>query len=263
MRNTIKDIYKLTTANKKIVSLSLATAMQAKIADKYCDVILVGDSLGMSIYGMDSTLSVTMQMMIEHGKAVMRATEKAMVIIDMPFASYQQSKEKAYANAAKIISKTGAAAVKIEGGQVMAETVNYLVERSIPVVGHVGMLPQSVNIYGGYKVQDGGRDYEKELLADMLSLQDAGCSMIVIECVSEKIADKILKKIKIPVIAIGASALADGQILVLDDILGMQERVPKFVKKYQQFSSQIDDAVAAYAKDVKAGAFPAAENLYK
>ncbi len=246
-----------------IVCLTAYSTPLAHIVDAHVDLILVGDSLGMVVHGLDSTVPVTLDMMIMHGKAVMRGTENACVIVDMPFGSYEESKEAAYRNAAEIMQRTRCSGVKLEGGQTMAETIAFLTERSIPVMAHIGLQPQSVNARGGYQAAGRSRSEWGDILADALAVQEAGAFAVVIEGVAAPLADKLTRELEIPTIGIGASANCDGQILVLDDMLGLGERVPKFVKKYANLAEIVDDAIATYAAEVKERSFPAEEHTYK
>jgi 3-methyl-2-oxobutanoate hydroxymethyltransferase len=245
-----------------IVSLTAYTTPMASLMDEACDFVLVGDSVGMVLHGMSSTLGVTMDMMIMHGKAVARGLSSAMLVIDMPFGSYEESPAQAFGNAARIMRETGAAAVKLEGGRHMAETIAFLVSRGIPVMAHIGLTPQSINTLGGYKVQ--GRDDAAEaLLADAKAVAQAGAFSVVLEKVPAKLADQITADIPIPTIGIGASAGCDGQILVVDDMLGLfTEFKPKFVKRYATLGKDGKAAVEAYAADVRARAFPADEHTF-
>lgn len=261
MRKNILDI-KSQKSGDKIVVLTAYTAPMARILDQYCDILLVGDSLGMLVYGMDSTLPVSLNMMINHGSAVVKSSEKALVVVDMPFGSYQESAQQAFRNAAKIIARTGCQAVKLEGGEEIIETVEFLVKRGIPVMGHIGLKPQSVNQMGGYKVQGKDKTSAKQILDDAKALEEAGCFSIVIEGVEKKLADKITSSIKIPTIGIGASAECDGQVLVSEDMLGLNENVPKFVKRYANLDRVINTATESYSHDVKAKKFPSEDNCY-
>ncbi len=246
----------------KIVVLTAYTAPMAALLDAHCDVLLVGDSLGMVVYGLESTLPVTVDMMVAHGAAVKRGTKQALVVVDMPFGSYQESPEQAFRNAARILQETGAAAVKLEGGVELAATVKYLAERAIPVMGHVGLMPQHVHRYGGFKAQ--GRDAEtrKAILADAKAIAEAGAFSIVIEGVIETLAAEITRAVAVPTIGIGASAECDGQVLVVDDMLGMFEQSAKFVKRFADMRGIICAAAEAYASEVRSGQFPAAEHCY-
>jgi 3-methyl-2-oxobutanoate hydroxymethyltransferase len=250
-RNTTHSIWKLKEAKKPIVCLTAYTHPTAKILDKHCDILLVGDSLGMVLYGMDSTLTVDLNMMIDHGRAVVKASAKALVVIDMPFGTYQVNKEQAFKNAAKAIRETGAQAVKIEGGEEMAETIKFLTNRGIAVMAHIGLLPQHFNQLGGYKVQGKDSAGKKKLLHDLQAVEKAGAFSVVLEATDKKTADAIVKKSKIPVIGIGASTECDGQVLVSDDILGLTENPPSFAKQYANISVEIENAAKKFAKDVR------------
>ena len=245
-----------------LVCLTAYTTPMARLLDEHCDVLLVGDSLGMVLYGMDTTLGVSLDMMIAHGKAVVRGASKAMVIIDMPFASVEESPELAFRNSARVIAETGAQAVKIEGGAVMAPTIRYLVDRGIPVMAHIGLRPQAVNAMGGFKTQ--GRDDQARtmIMDDARAISDAGAFSVVVEGVAEDLAVAITKEIDIPTIGIGASASCDGQILVSEDMLGLFERTPKFVKKYGQMADMISNAASNYAEDVRKRAFPSSDHVF-
>jgi 3-methyl-2-oxobutanoate hydroxymethyltransferase len=245
-----------------IVCLTAYTTPVAQLVDRHCDVVLVGDSVGMVLHGLPSTLSVTLDMMILHGKAVHRGLEHALMVVDMPFGSYEQGKEQAFRNAARLMAETGSAAVKLEGGEAMAETIRFLTSRGIPVMGHVGLTPQSVNVFGGYKVQGRGEDGDR-IFRDAIAVAEAGAFAIVLEKVPEPLARRITAEVAMPTIGIGASAACDGQILVVDDILGMFTGFrPKFVRRYAELGSEADAAIAAYAADVREGRFPAAEHLF-
>lgn len=245
-----------------IVMLTAYTAPMAALVDPHCDVILVGDSLGMVVHGLPSTLGVTLDMMILHGKAVMRGSQRAMVVIDMPFGSYEESPEQAFRNAARIMAETGCGAVKLEGGARMAETIRFLTQRGIPVMAHIGLTPQSTNTMGGFKTQ--GRDEASwpAHIADAQAVADAGAFSVVVEGVMEKLAVKITEAVSIPTIGIGASARCDGQVLVLDDMLGLSGRVPRFVKKFGDLGPRAEAAIADYAQAVRDRSFPAAEQTY-
>ncbi len=247
---------------EKIVVLTAYTAPMAELLDAHCDILLVGDSLGMVVYGLDSTLPVSLEMMIAHGAAVQRKAKQAVVVIDMPFGAYQESKELAFRNAVRMMQETGASAVKLEGGVEMAETVRFLAERAIPVMGHVGLMPQHMHKLGGFKAQGRDAAVRKRILADARAIAEAGAFSIVIEGVVESLAAEITRAVSIPTIGIGASAECDGQVLVVDDMLGMFERGPKFVKRYANLREVIGTAAAQYAAEVKSGAFPTAEHCY-
>ncbi|MFU1479122.1 3-methyl-2-oxobutanoate hydroxymethyltransferase [Roseovarius sp. C7] len=245
-----------------IASLTAYTTPMAEMMDAHCDFVLVGDSLGMVVHGLPSTLGVTMEMMILHGQAVARGLSRAMMVIDMPFGSYEESPEQAFRNAARLMAETGAGAVKLEGGEHMDETIAFLVARGVPVMAHVGLTPQSINTLGGYKVQgrDAGAD---KLLADARAVAEAGAFAVVLEKVPAVMADQITAAIDIPTIGIGASAGCDGQILVVDDMLGLFTAFkPKFVKRYADLGTQGEAAIAAYAEEVRARHFPAKEHTF-
>jgi 3-methyl-2-oxobutanoate hydroxymethyltransferase len=245
-----------------IVSLTAYHSHTAAIVDRYADFILVGDSLGMVMHGMDSTIGVPLDLMIMHGRAVVRGSKQALVVVDMPFGTYEESPSEAFRNAAKIMKETACGAVKLEGGARMAETIKFLAERGIPVMAHIGLTPQAINTMGGFKTQ--GRDVSQWPLieADAQAVTEAGAFAVVLEGIVEPLAAKITKEIAIPTIGIGASKECDGQILVLEDMLGLNPRVPKFVKKYGQVGDAIEAAVAAYAADVKSRSFPTEEHVY-
>ena len=246
-----------------IVCLTAYTAPMARRLDPHVDLLLVGDSLGMVVYGFDSTLPVTLDMMIAHGAAVVRGASHACIVVDMPFASYQASPFEAYRNAARIMAETGCDAVKLEGGVEMAETVQFLAARDIPVLGHVGLMPQSVRAAGGYKVRGRSEKDADQVIADGEAIAQAGAFGLVIEGTVEPVARELTRRIDIPTIGIGASAACDGQVLVVDDMLGVfTEFTPKFVKRYADLGSEIDSAVQAYARDVRSRAFPASEHLF-
>ena len=245
-----------------LVVLTAYTTPMARLVDPHCDIALVGDSLGMVLHGLPSTLGVTMEMMILHGRSVVRGCGKAMVVIDMPFGSYEESPQQAYRNAARVMAETGAPAVKLEGGAHMAETIAFLTKRGVPIMAHIGLTPQAVNTLGGYKVV--GRDDEADrVLADALAVQAAGAFAVVLEKVPMGLAGRITETLDIPTIGIGAGAACDGQVLVIDDMLGLfTEFRPKFVKRYAELGKTADEAIAAYAADVRSRAFPAAEHAF-
>lgn len=245
-----------------IVSLTAYTTPMARIMDPHCDFVLVGDSVGMVLHGLPNTLGVTMEMMILHGQAVARGLTTAMLVVDMPFGSYEESPAQAFRNAARIMGETGAAAVKLEGGAHMAETIAFLVARGVPVMAHIGLTPQSINTLGGYKVQ-GRDDSADRLMADARAVSDAGAFSVVLEKVPASLADRVTEAIAIPTIGIGASAGCDGQILVHYDMLGLfTEFKPKFVKRYARLGEEAEAAIKAYADDVRARAFPAPEHTF-
>ena len=246
-----------------IVMLTAYTARQAQLLDEHCDLILCGDSLGQVIYGLPSSLQVTVEMMIAHGAAVVRGSYHAAVVIDLPFGSYEGSPEQAFATAARIMVETGASAVKLEGGAVMAPTVEFLSSRGIPVMGHVGLTPQAVNTLGGYNAR-GRSDVEaQKIVADAQAIDAAGAFAIVIEGVIEPIAIAATKAVACPTIGIGASAQCDGQVLVTEDMMGMFERVPRFVKRYGEIAGLISSAASQYADDVRARTFPTVDQTYQ
>ncbi|MGU3400582.1 3-methyl-2-oxobutanoate hydroxymethyltransferase [Brucellaceae bacterium D45D] len=248
---------------RPIVSLTAYTTPIARLLDQHCDLLLVGDSLGMVLYGMDSTLAVTLEMMIAHGQAVMRGTQHACIIVDMPFGSYQESKEQAFRNAARIMAETGCDGVKLEGGAEMAETVTFLVQRGIPVFGHVGLMPQQVNTVGGFRSLGRNDDEAARIRRDAKAITDAGAFALVIEGTVEPLAREITQALAIPTIGIGASAGCDGQILVSDDMLGLfEDFTPRFVKRFAHLGPQISDAAKAYADEVRARTFPGPEHVF-
>lgn len=261
-RITIPDL-RARKGGEPIVALTAYTAPVAKLLDPHVDILLVGNSLGMVVYGMETTLGVTLEMMIEHGKAVMRGSQRGCVIVDMPFASYQELPAQAYRNCARVIAETGCAAVKLEGGAEMADTIRFVTERSIPVMGHVGLMPQSVHSYGGYRVQ--GRDEETaaRVIADARAVADAGAFSIVVEGTLEWVAREITGLVAVPTIGIGASAACDGQVLVTEDLTGIfTDFTPKFVKRYAELGKAMTGAVEAYARDVRARRFPGPEHCF-
>ena len=246
-----------------LVMLTAYTARQAQLLDAHCDMLLVGDSLGQVIYGLPSTIPVTLEMMSNHAAAVVRGSYHSVVIVDMPFGSYEASKEQAFENAARLLKESGAAAVKLEGGEQMAETVAFLNQRGIPVMGHVGLTPQAVNVLGGYMAR-GRDDAEAEkIVGDAKALDEAGAFAIVLEGVLEPIAIEATKAVSCPTIGIGASAQCDGQVLVTEDMLGMFERVPRFVKKYENIAEVISGTVGKYAEEVRSRSFPTNEQTYQ
>ncbi len=246
-----------------IVGLTAYTAPIARLLDPHVDFMLVGDSLGMVVYGFDSTLPVTLEMMIAHGAAVMRGSAQALVVVDLPFGSYQESPEQAFRNAARILAETGCAAVKLEGGEEMAETVRFLTRRGVPVMGHVGLMPQSVNAAGGFKIQGRGERQAERVAADAAAIAEAGAFSVVIEGTIEKVARAITEAVPAPTIGIGASPACDGQILVTDDVLGVFTAfTPRFVKRYAELAPLISGAAETYAADVRARRFPGPEHCF-
>src|SRR5467141_299841 len=260
-RKTAPDI-RARKNGEPIVMLTSYHAHTARLLDKHCDVILVGDSLGMVMHRLETTLPVTLDMMILQGRAVMRGSQHALVVVDMPFGSYEASKEQAFMSAARVLKETGCGAIKVEGGRRMAETIAFLVERGVPVMAHVGLTPQAINSLGGFRAQ--GRDEADwgPIEDDAKAVTEAGAFSVVIEAVAEPLARCITAAVAIPTIGIGGSVACDGQILVLEDMLGLSPRVPKFVKRYGELGPSIEAAVAAYAADVRARAFPGPEHVY-
>jgi len=245
-----------------LVSLTAYTTPMAQMMDAHCDFVLVGDSVGMVLHGLESTLGVTMEMMILHAQAVKRGLSRAMMVVDMPFGSYEEGPQQAFRNAARLMAETAAGAVKLEGGESMAETIAFLTARGIPVMAHVGLTPQSINTLGGYKVQGRG-DAGDRLMADARAVAGAGAFAVVLEKVPQGLADRVTAELAIPTIGIGASAGCDGQILVVDDMLGLFTAFkPKFVKRYASLGEQAEAAIAAYAAEVRARSFPADEHVF-
>ncbi|MCB1486965.1 MAG: 3-methyl-2-oxobutanoate hydroxymethyltransferase [Bauldia sp.] len=261
-RRTANDI-RARKGQDPIVALTSYHAHTARILDPFVDFILVGDSLGMVMHGLETTIPVTLDMMILQGKAVMRGARRALVVVDLPFGSYEESPVKAFQSAVRVMKETGCGAVKMEGGTHMAETVRFLVDRGIPVMGHVGLTPQAINTIGGFKVQ--GRDPAgaESILDDARAVAEAGAFAVVVEAVVEPLARRITDAIAVPTIGIGASAACDGQILVLEDMLGLNDWVPKFVKKFGSLAEHIQGSVQAYSDAVKDRTFPADDNVYK
>jgi len=246
----------------KIVSLTCYHAHTARLVDPHMDFLLVGDSLGMVMHGLETTVPVPLDMMIMHGAAVVRGSRHALVVVDMPFGSYEESPAVAFRNAARVMKETGCGAVKLEGGTRMAETVAFLTQRGIPVMGHIGLTPQSVNMMGGFKTQGRRQEEWAAIEADAAAVTEAGAFAVVLEGMAELLAAKITRAIQIPTIGIGASAECDGQILVLEDMLGLSPAVPKFVKKFAELGAAIEDAVKDYATEVRARQFPAKDHVY-
>lgn len=246
-----------------IVMLTAYTARMAQLLDPHCDLLLVGDSLGQVIYGLDTTVKVSLDMMIAHGAAVVRGSYRSVVVIDLPFGSYEESPEAAFRTASRVLKETGAAAVKLEGGAVMAPTIRFLVERGIPVMAHVGLTPQAVNALGGYGARGRSEAEAAKILDDARAVADAGCFALVVEGVVEPLAVAITNAVACPTIGIGASAACDGQVLVVDDMLGMFERVPRFVERFDDLAARISAAAADYAQRVRSRAFPTDAQLYR
>lgn len=246
-----------------LVMLTAYTARQAQLLDPHCDILLVGDSLGQVIYGLPSTLAVTLDMMCAHGAAVVRGSFHAVVVIDMPFGSYEGSPGQAFASASRILAETGAAAVKLEGGEAMAETIRFLTARGIPVMAHVGLTPQAVNALGGYAARGKSQEEHAKIVADGEAVAAAGAFAVVIEGVLEPIAVALTQALDIPTIGIGASAKCDGQVLVTEDMLGMFERTARFVKRYDDLAARISQAAATYAGEVRSRSFPTGDQTYR
>jgi 3-methyl-2-oxobutanoate hydroxymethyltransferase len=247
----------------KLVCLTAYTASVARHLDPEVDLLLVGDSLAMTVYGFDSTLPVTLDMMVAHGAAVVRATSHALVTVDLPFGSYQESPQQAFRAAARILAETGGAAVKLEGGEEMAESVAFLVRRGVPVMGHVGLTPQAVNALGGYRSRGHAASERDKILRDGAAIAKAGAFSLVVEGVAESLARELTAELAVPTIGIGGSPACDGQILVIDDMLGLfGEFTPRFVKRYRDLAGEIRGAARDYAEDVRAGRFPAPEHTY-
>ena len=246
-----------------IVMLTAYTMRMAQLLDPHCDLLLVGDSLGQVIYGLPSTVPVTLEMMCAHGAAVVRGSWHALVAVDLPFGSYEASPEAAFAAAARVMKESGCAAVKLEGGEAMAPTVRFLCERGIPVIGHVGLTPQAVNILGGYGARGRSEAEAEKIIADGRAVAEAGAFAVVAEGVLEGIADRLTEVLAVPVIGIGASARCDGQVLVTEDMLGLFERTPRFVKRYDDLATRIGDAVGSYAAEVRERRFPTPEQTYR
>ncbi|MBP2427136.1 3-methyl-2-oxobutanoate hydroxymethyltransferase [Bradyrhizobium elkanii] len=245
-----------------IVMLTSYHAHTAALVDRHCDAILVGDSLGNVMHGFETTVPVTLDMMILQGRAVMRGSQAALVVVDMPFGSYEGSKEQAFQSAVRIMKETLCGAVKLEGGARMAETVAFLSERGIPVMGHIGLTPQSINTLGSFRAQGREEETWAPIENDARAIAEAGAFSIVVEAVAEPLARKITQSIAVPTIGIGASAACDGQVLVLEDMLGLSPRAPKFVRRYGNLGPMIEEAIAGYARDVKSRAFPGPEHVY-
>ncbi|QLF70814.1 3-methyl-2-oxobutanoate hydroxymethyltransferase [Peteryoungia desertarenae] len=262
-RLTPADITAL-KGNRPVVSLTAYTTPMARLFDEHCDLLLVGDSLGMVLYGLDTTVGVTMEMMIAHGQAVMRGVKRACVIVDMPFGSYQESKEQAFRNAARIMKETGCDGVKLEGGAEMAETVAFLVARGVPVFGHVGLMPQQVNTSGGYRSKGHSDAEQDKIRRDAVAIDEAGAFAMVIEGTVEPLAREITGTVRSATIGIGASPACDGQILVSDDMLGLfNDFKPRFVKHFAELAQVISKAAEDYATEVKARSFPGPEHTFQ
>ncbi|MFL9501886.1 MULTISPECIES: 3-methyl-2-oxobutanoate hydroxymethyltransferase [unclassified Rhodopseudomonas] len=260
-RKTAPDI-RARKGGDPIVMLTSYHAHTASLVDRYCDAILVGDSLGNVMHGFETTVPVTLEMMILQGHAVMRGSQHALVVVDMPFGSYEASKEQAFHSAARILKETHCGAVKLEGGVRMAETIRFLTERGIPVMGHIGLTPQSINTLGSFRAQGREEGSWAPIEADAKAVADAGAFSVVVEAVAEPLGRKITEMISIPTIGIGASAACDGQVLVLEDMLGLSPKPPKFVKRYGDLGPGIEAAIKGYAEEVRSRAFPGPEHVY-
>ncbi len=261
-RKTVRDIAKA-KGGSPLVCLTAYDAPMAQLLDPHVDVLLVGDSVGMVVHGLPSTVGVTMEMMILHGQAVMRGSVQAFVVVDMPFGSYETNSDQAFLNAARIMKETGCQAVKIESGSYAATQIKHLVERGIPVMGHVGLRPQAVNVDGGFRAKGKTQAEWSTVLEEAIAADEAGAFAIVIEGVAPELATEITTRVSCPTIGIGASASCDGQILVTDDMLGVFDWVPRFVKKYGDVRGEVTRAVSAYADEVRARQFPGTEQTYQ
>ena len=244
-----------------LVCLTAYSTPQAALADAHCDIVLVGDSVAMVVHGLPSTVGATLEMMILHGAAVRRGLKRALMVVDMPFGSYEESQEQAFRNAARVMAETGCTAVKIEGGARMAATIEFLAARGIPVMSHVGLTPQSINTFGGHRLQGKAADADR-IAKDAQTVAEAGAFSVVLEKIPEPLARRITSAIPIPTIGIGASPACDGQILVMEDMLGLSPRVPKFVKEFGRVGESIREAISAYAVEVRNRTFPAPEHTY-
>jgi 3-methyl-2-oxobutanoate hydroxymethyltransferase len=261
-RVTVPAIRKRKGAGEPLVMLTAYTVRMAQLLDPHCDMLLVGDSLGQVIYGLPSTVPVTLEMMAAHGAAVVRGSYHSLVIIDMPFGSYEASPEKAFESASQLLKQTGAAAVKMEGGAAMADTVRFLTERGVPVMGHVGLTPQAVNTLGGYGARGRTQEEAAKIIDDGQAVAQAGAFCLVVEGVVEPIAVELTRSIDCPTIGIGASAQCDGQVLVAEDMLGLFERTPRFVKRFEDMAGRISAAVETYAGEVRSRTFPGSDQTY-
>ncbi|MCQ9617644.1 3-methyl-2-oxobutanoate hydroxymethyltransferase [Paenalcaligenes niemegkensis] len=261
-RRTVPQLMAL-KGDKKIVSLTAYIAPIARQLDPYMDMILVGDSTAMVGYAMDDTLSITLEQMAAHAKAVVRSTAHACVVVDMPFGTYQESLQQAFKNAAYLLASSGASAIKLEGGDVMAETTRFLVDRGIPVLAHVGLMPQYVNTMGGFKAQGLSDAAAERIYNDALAHQSAGAFAVVLEGIAEPLGRRITESLHIPTIGIGASPECDGQILVTEDILGLGDgRIPKFAKPFADVGALIREAASEYASSVRDGSFPTLDHCF-
>ena len=261
-RKTTRDL-RARKGAEPLVALTAYTAPIARLLDPHCDILLVGDSLGMVVYGMDTTLGVTLDMMINHGRAVVRSSSQACVVVDMPFGSYQESPEQAFRNGARLMCETGCAAIKLEGGRELADTIRFLTERGVPVMAHIGLKPQAVHAAGGFRAQGRVEAEANAIRADARAITDAGAFAVVVEGTVEPVARALSAEISIPTIGIGASPACDGQVLVIDDVLGLfDDFTPKFVKRFADLRPIITQAVEAYAAEVRARSFPAPEHCF-
>ncbi len=261
-RTTTADIA-ARKGGEPVVCLTAYDAPMASILDPHCDILLVGDSVGMVVHGLPSTVGVTIDMMIMHGRAVMRASERALVVIDMPFGSYEASPAQAFENATRLLKETGAQAVKLESGRYAADAIKFMVERGVPVMGHVGLRPQAINVYGAFRARGRTTTERAEILGEAEATAKAGAFAVVVEGVAEDLAREITERISAPTIGIGASSVCDGQILVTQDMLGLFDWTPKFVKRYASLRSSITDAVVQYASEVRRRSFPEAAQVYR
>jgi 3-methyl-2-oxobutanoate hydroxymethyltransferase len=261
-RITVPDI-RARKGGEPIVCLTSISTQTSKLLDPHCDLLLVGDSLGMVFYGMDSTVGVTLEMMIAHGAAVTRGSERACIMVDLPFGSYQESPQQAFRNAARVMAETRCSGIKLEGGVEMAETIAFLTKRGIPVLGHVGLTPQYHNSIGGFRAQGRSDADAARVLADAEAVAEAGAFAVVVEATMEPLAREITKRVPIPTIGIGASPECDGQILVTEDVIGLfSDFTPRFVKRYADVGAVIAEAVESYAADVRARRFPTSEHCF-
>ncbi len=263
-RLSVTDIAARKGGDDPIICLTAYTAPSAKLLQDHVDLLLVGDSLGMVIYGFDNTVAVTLDMMIAHGAAVVRGTDTPCIVVDLPFGSYQESPEAAFRASARVMAETGCSAVKLEGGVEMADTVRFLVERGVPVMGHIGLTPQHVHRFGGFRPQARTDAETALLIADAKAIAEAGAFSLVVEAVPEESACQVTGLIDAPTVGIGAGGATDGQILVTDDVIGMfTEFTPKFVKRYAELGAGLAEAGRRYAEDVRAGVFPGPEHMFK
>lgn len=260
-RVTAPDI-RARKGGEPIVSLTAYTWQMARLVDEACDFLLVGDSLGMVMQGYESTVPVTLDAMIAQGQAVMRGSRRALVVVDMPFGSYEESPEQAFRSASRILKETGCGAVKLEGGAYIAETIRFMTQRGVPVLAHIGLTPQAINALGSFRAQGRDRETWPVFIEDARAVADAGAFAVVVEAVAEPLAREITQAVAIPTIGIGASPACDGQIIVIDDLLGLTERTPKFVRRYAELGAAVTQAARSYADDVRARAFPAPEHTY-